>query len=154
MSVTVYGPTGSGLITAYTAPKGRTVTVETLTFTVAAGVAAGTHRVRVQMVDTAGQPIATLDDLNTSAASQTTIYTYGLGLNASACATANGWAVTDALPFTQISDEAYVTVEAITDNGVEISGDAISAVVLQVDDQQAQAFELQPILNMPSAAVA
>lgn len=154
MSTTVYGPIGSGLITAYTAPQGRTVTLETLTFTVVAGAAAGIHRVRVQMIDTAGQPIATLDDLNTSAATQTTIYTYGLGLNASACATADGWAVTDALPFTQISDGAYVTVEAITDNGVEITGDAISAVVLQVDDNQGQAFQLQPIYNMPPAQAA
>lgn len=138
MSSTVYGPDGSGSITAYTAPQGRTVTIETITFTVAADNTAGTHRVRLTYVDDTGKAIATLDDLNVSAATQTTIYTYGLGLNASACTTATGWAVTDALPWTQIKDGNTVVVETINDSGVEITGDAISAVVLQVKDPAAE----------------
>lgn len=139
MSTTVYGPSGSGSVTAYTVPAGRSVTLETLAFTVAADGTAGTHRVRVKFVDDAGNVIATLDDQNDSAASQTTTYTYGLFLNASACTTATGWAVTDALPGTQIKDGGTVTITTINDNGVEISGDAISAVVLQVSDPQADA---------------
>lgn len=151
MSVTVYGPNGVGQVTAYTSPSGRTVTVQTLRFKVVADATAGIHRVRVSYIDTAGNTIATLDDLNTSAATQTTLYTYGLGLNASACATASGWAVTDALPWTELSDEAYVTVEAITDGGVELAGDAISQVVLQVSDPQLETLTLQPVFEMPAA---
>lgn len=151
MSTTVYGPAGSGSLTAYTAPSGRSVTVETLAFTVAADSTAGIHRVRVAFVDDAGNVIGTFDDQNDSGASQTTLYTYGLGLNASACTTATGWAVTDALPWTQIKDGGTVTVTAINDNGVEITGDAISAVVLQVNDPQLEALKLQPVYELAAA---
>lgn len=151
MSLTTYGPSGSGSIIAYTAPSGRQVTVETLAFTVVADGTAGIHRVRVKYVDDAGNVIGTLDDQNDSGPSQTTLYTYGLFLNASACTTATGWAVTDALPGTQIRDGATVTVTAINDNGVEISGDAISAVVLQINDPQAEALKLQPLYELAGA---
>jgi hypothetical protein len=151
MSITVYGPKGSGALTAYTAPNSRDVTLETLTFTVLADGTAGTHRVRVKYLDDAGNTFAVLDDLNVSASGQTTIYTYGLFLNASACTTADGWAVTDALPGTQLRASSSVTITAITDGGVEISGDTISAVVLQVNDPQAEAIVLQRIVEMPAA---
>lgn len=151
MSVTVYGPNGLGSITAYTSPQGRTVTVQTLSFQVVADATAGIHRVRVKYIDTAGNTIVTLDDLNESGANLTTLYSYGLGLNASACTTVTGLAVTDALPWTEIADAAYVTVEAIDNNGTELTGDAISQVVLQVSDAQAEALSLQPVFEMPAA---
>lgn len=151
MSVTVYAAGGSGSITAYTAPNNRDVTLETLTFTVLADGTAGTHRVRVKYLDDAGNTFAVLDDLNVSASGQTTIYTYGLFLNASACTTADGWAVTDALPGTQLRASSSVTITAITDGGVEISGDTISNVVLQVNDPQLEAITLQRIVEMPAA---
>lgn len=151
MSITVNGRTGSGRVVTYNAPQQRDVGLETLTFTVLADGTAGTHRVRVEMIDDAGQPFATLDDLNVSASGQTTIYTYGLFLNASACTTANGWAVTDALPGTQLRASSSVAITAINDNGVEIAGDTISNVVLQVNDPQVEAIALQRIVEMPAA---
>src|SRR5947207_13504825 len=115
MSVGVSGPDGAGFVTAYTAPKGRDVTIETLTRTVVADGTAGSHGVRVQFVPTTGVATTTLDDLNVSAPGQTTTYTYGLGLNASACTTASGWAVTDALPWTNLGGSGTLTITTITD---------------------------------------
>lgn len=154
MSQTVYSTGGQGFATIYTAPSGRNTGIETLTFTVTADATAGIHRVRVRFVDNAGNIVGTFDDQNDSGPSQTTIYTYGLGLNASACTTATGWAVTDALPWTQLGSGYTVTVETINDNGVQVAGDTIEAVVLQVDSPQAQSFALEPIYTMPSEAAA
>ncbi len=151
MSVTVYNKGGSGFLSAYSVPKGRSVTLETLTFTIVADGTAGIHRARVQYIDNAGNVVVTLDDLNDSAPGQTTIYTYGLFLNASACTTASGWAVTDALPGTQLNDNYTVTITAINDAGVEIAGDAISAVVLQVNDPQGEALANRPIYELAGA---
>lgn len=139
MSVGVYGPNGLGTTIAYTVPKGRMVTVQTLAFTVLADGTAGVHRVRVRYIDDAGSRVVALDDLNESAPGLTTHYSYGLGLNASACTTVDGLAVTDALPWTQIKDGAYIRITAIDDNGAQISGDAISAIVLQIEDLGADA---------------
>lgn len=134
MSVVVSGPNGQGQVVAYTAPQGRAVTIETLTFTITADGTAGIHRARVQFVPTSGVTTATLDDLNDSGPAQTTVYTYGLGLNASACTTATGWAVTDALPWTNLDGSGTLVVTAIDDSGAEISGDVITDVYLQVND--------------------
>jgi hypothetical protein len=153
MSVVVSGPNGSGSVTAYTAPQGRDVVIETLTFTIVADGTAGIHRARVQFVPTTGATTATMDDLNTSGPSQTTTYTYGLGLNASACTTATGWAVTDALPWTDLRGSGKIVVTAINDSGVAISGDAISNVFLQVRDDGASDQDNTPMpLLVPQAA--
>jgi len=153
MSVTAYGPNGKGQIVAYTVPGGQTVTVQTLAFTVTADGTAGTHRVRVSYVDDAENRIVALDDLNESSPGFVTTYSYGLGLNASACTTVTGLAVTDALPWTGISDGAYVQITTIDDNGNEINGDSISAVVLQLDDPGAagSGSDVMPYL-VPQAA--
>ena|SRR5690348_15942362 len=153
MSVTVRGPDGSGQLDAYTVPGGRTVTVQTLAFTVTADGTAGVHRVRVRYISSGDVRIATLDDLNESAAGFVTTYTYGLGLNASACTTVTGLAVTDALPWTEISDGASVQITTIDDNGNEIAGDSITAVVLQVNDPGAEGADNTPMpLLVPQAA--
>lgn len=155
MSITVYGPNGSGSVVAYTAPSGRSVQIQTLSFTIVADGTAGIHRARVHFEDNSGRSIGPFDDLNDSASGQTTTYTYGLGLNASACTTASGWAVTDALPWTEIFDGYTVVVTAINDAGVEIAGDSISGVVLQVADEGAAGTDNTPMpLLVPSAVAA
>jgi hypothetical protein len=153
MSVTVRGPDGSGQVEAYEVPGGRTVTVQTLAFTVTADGTAGVHRVRVRYVSNGGVRIASLDDLNESAAGFVTTYTYGLGLNASACTTVTGLAVTDALPWTELDNGATVQITAIDDNGNEIAGDSITAVVLQVSDPGAEGADNAPMpFLVPQAA--
>jgi len=151
VSVTVRGPDGSGQLDAYEVPGGWTVTVQTLAFTVTADGTAGVHRVRVRYISSGDVRVATLDDLNESGPGLTTTYTYGLGLNASACTTVDGLAVTDALPWTELSDGAVVRITTIDDNGNEITGDTITAVVLQIDSPQVQTLQLQKIVEMPAA---
>lgn len=154
MSRVVYGNVGSGSVNVYAAPAFTDVVLENLTFTITAVGAGGIHRARLQLTDNAGTPFGTYDDLNVSAGGQLTIYTYGLGLNASACTAATGWAVTDALPWTDIPAGGSVIVTAITDNGVTIGGDAIGAVVLKVSYTQGEVPPLQPIIEMPPSIAA
>lgn len=153
MSVTVYGPNGAGTTVAYTAPQGRAVTVETLAFTVDTDGTAGVHSVVVRFIDDASKRIVRLDDLNQAGPSQTNTYTYGLGLNASACTLPDGIAATDALPWTQIKDGATVTITAVDGTGTELTGDSIYGVVLQVNDPQVVAIQQQPLTELAGVGV-
>jgi len=55
------------------------------------------------------------------------------------------------LPWTELSDGATVQITTIDDNGNEITGDTITAVVLQIDSPQIQTLQLQKIVEMPAA---
>jgi len=155
MSVIVQGHPGAGLTTVYNAPSNEAVVVETLKFQIDTDGTAGIHRVRIRLVDPVLDSFATLDDLNDGGASQTNFYTYGLGLNASACTMATGWAVTDALPWTEMSEGGSLTIMPMDDSGVVISGDQISNVVLKVSSVPGQGnFTLQQILEMPGSVLA
>jgi hypothetical protein len=151
MSVTVRGNEGSGETTVYNAPQGRSVTVQTLKFQVDTDATAGVHTVRVRLVDPTVGSFATLDDLNAGGPSETHYYTYGLGLNASACTTADGMAVTDALPWAELGANGHITVTPTDGTDTELTGDAISNVVLKIDDVgDSGANEVQPLL-VPTA---
>lgn len=134
MSVTVRGNEGSGETTVYNSPNDRAVTIQTLKFQIDTDGTAGTHTVRVRFVEPTIGAIFPLDDLNIGGPLQTNYYTYGLGLNASACTVANGMAVTDALPWTELAPGSTITVTPTNGGDTVISGDAISNVVLKVDD--------------------
>lgn len=128
------GSGGSGSVTAYTVPRAYTLRLDILTFTVVTDGTAGNHHARVSFTDAKlGSVTARLRDLNDGGASQTLVYTYGVGLEGSACVTATGWEVTDALPMTVLAPLTTITIASVNDAGATISGDAISGVVLYGD---------------------
>lgn len=146
MSRQAAGEGGSGSVVVYTFAAGETAMLETLSLTVATDGTAGTHAIRVILdIPTVGE-VFRGDDLNIGAPNQTNHYTYGLGLNASACTLPDGIGVTDALPWTELPPGSTVTVEAINGTGAEIGGDVISAVLLQLSDAAAPA---PPPSNIP-----
>lgn len=160
MSVTVRGSEGSGFVTVYQVPTFYAVQVETVKFQVVTDATAGVHTVRLRLVDPALGSIATLDDFNQGGPGQTNFYTYGLGLNASACTIPTGIAVTDALPWTELAAGGSITLSAISDTGVSISGDAFSSVVIQVSPstdsaaQEVEAGKVTPAYFMGAQAAA
>jgi hypothetical protein len=151
MSITVRGKAGSGETTVYNSPNERAVTVQSIKFQVDTDGTAGTHTVRVRYVEPTIGAVVTLDDLNLGGPSQTNYYTYGLGLNASACTITDGMAVTDALPWIELAPGSHITVTPTDGTDTVISGDAISNVVLKISDDGATAFvDAQPLL-VPTA---
>jgi hypothetical protein len=151
VSVTVRGNNGSGETTVYSSPKQREVTIQTLKFQVDTDGTAGAHTVRIRFVEPTIGAVVTLDDLNVGGPSQTNYYTYGLGLNASACSITSGMAVTDALPWTGLEAGSTITVTPTDGTDTVISGDAISNVVLKINDDQAEVLNLQKLVEMPAA---
>ena len=146
MSVETAGSGGSGDTKVYTLSAGQTAVLETLTFTVTTDGTAGVHMIRLRLLSPTGNVVARLDDLNEGGPTQTNFYTYGIGLNASACTLPSGIAVTDALPWTELVPGTQIFVTPITAAGVTIAGDAISAVLLHFDrDVPAPA----PAQNLP-----
>lgn len=128
------GAAGSGSLTVYTVPRAYELRLALLTFTVVTDATAGIHKVRVAFTDAAlGAVTARLRDLNEGGPSMTLRYTYGIGLAASACAAADGWEMTDALPDTVLAPQTALTIATVTDAGVVIAGDAITGVVLYGD---------------------
>jgi hypothetical protein len=151
MSITVRGKEGSGETTVYNSPNERAVTVQSLKFQVDTDGTAGTHTVRVRYVEPTIGAVVTLDDLNVGGPSQTNYYTYGLGLNASACTITDGMAVTDALPWIELAPNSQITVTP-TDSTDTVLGDAISNVAIKIsDDAQAETLKMLPIFEMPAA---
>jgi hypothetical protein len=115
----------------YTTPRDHLFRLEMLLFTLTCGAAAGIHKARVRFVDTTiSQNTAILRDLNEGGANEVLNYTYGIGLSGAACVTVTGWDLTVALPDTVLATSTQIWVESVTDAGVTIAGDAISAVAL------------------------
>lgn len=128
------GSGGSGSVVAYTVPRAYLLRLEIMTFTVTTDATAGIHKARVILTDAAlGAVTARLRDLNEGGPSQTLRYTYGIGLEGSACVTATGWEMTDALPDTVLAPQTTITAASVNDAGSTIAGDAISGVVLYGD---------------------
>jgi hypothetical protein len=151
VSTTVRGSEGSGLTTVYSSPQSRPVTVQSLKFQVDTDGTAGVHTVRVRFVEPTIGSVITLDDLNAGGPGETHYYTFGLGLNASACTITDGMAVTDALPWVELEAGSHITVTPTDGGDTEIAGDAISNVSLKIDDGgDAGANEAQPLL-VPTA---
>lgn len=160
MSVTVRGTPGSGFVTIYQVPAIYAVQVETVKFQVNTDGTAGTHAVRLRLVDPALGSLATLDDFNVGGPTQENYYTYGLGLNASACTIPTGVAVTDALPWTDLAASGSITLTAVNDVGVEIPGDSFSEIVIQVSPltdnapQEVEAGKITPAYFMGAQVAA
>jgi hypothetical protein len=128
------GDTGSGSVLVYTVPSGYVLALDLLRFEVTTDGTAGIHKARVRFYDNAlNAATASLRDLNEGGASEVLTYTYGLGLNASACVTVNGWEMTDALPETVLAPNTDIYVAMVNDAGVVIAGDAIGPVTLYGD---------------------
>lgn len=131
MSEAFSGNTGFGSVLVYTVPAGYTLQLEMLRFIVGMDSTAGIHKVRVQFYDNRlGAATATLRDLNQGGANEFITYTYGLGLNASACVTVDGWEVTDALPFTTLAPQTDIYITPVDDNGITQGGDEVNPVTL------------------------
>lgn len=145
MSVTVRGKEGSGATTVYNSPNERSVTVQSLKFQVDTDATAGTHTVRVRFVEPTIGSVVTLDDLNVGGPTQTNYYTYGLGLNASACTITSGMAVTDAFPWIELAPGSQIVVTPTDGTDTVISGDAISNVVLKIGDAAAEGADNSPL---------
>lgn len=125
------GEPGSGSVLAYTVPRAYVLRLEILTFTLTTDATAGIHKARVLFADAAlGASTAYLRDLNEGGPSMNLRYTYGIGLAGSACVASDGWEMTDALPDTVLAPETTITLTAVNDAGVTISGDTFGSVVL------------------------
>lgn len=128
------GQGGSGSVVVYAVPSGFTLALEMLRFVVTTDATAGIHKARVRFYDSSlNQWTATLRDLNEGGPNETLTYTYGMGLNASACVTVNGWEMTDALPFTTLAPNTDIVVNMVNDNGGSLNGDVIDPVTLYGD---------------------
>lgn len=131
MSEAFAGHSGSGSLVVYTVPRGYELVLQLLRFVIACNATAGIHKARVRFYDNAlDATTASLRDLNEGGASETLTYTYGLGLNGSACVSKDGWEMTDALPLTVLAPNTDIYIASVDDAGTVISGDVISPVTL------------------------
>lgn len=134
MARAIRGAAGSGSVTVYTVPRDHELYLMMLRFVLTCDGTAGIHKARVRMTDAQiGQEVGRFRDLNEGGASEVLTYTYGIGLNASACVTVTGWDLTDALPNASLDPQTAIIIESVNDAGSTISGDAISGVVLYGD---------------------
>lgn len=157
MSVEVAGQGGSGSTVVYTMPNGYEAMLEVIRFQVVGSASGNGHSVRLIATSPSGNEIYRLDDLNQGGDSQTNVYTYGLGLNASACTLPSGIAVTDALPWTTLLPQTVIRVVPVDAAGATITGDTISAVLLRFADQVGASgggitFPDLPLSLLPAAA--
>lgn len=133
MSVEVAGEGGAGECLVYTMQDSYTAILETLTFTMQNVTPSGSHAVRVKLVSPTQDVLARIDDLNVGADLGTNFYTFGLGLNASACTLPSGLAVTDALPWTELLPGTQIFVQPIDGGGGINSNDLITDVLMHFD---------------------
>jgi hypothetical protein len=131
MGAAIRGASGAGSVNVYMVPRDHEFRLELLTFVLATGATAGVHKALVTFTDSQiDQVTAELRDLNEGGPSMTLAYTYGIGLNGSACVAVNGWQMTDALPDTLLAPETIITISAVNDAASVIAGDTITAVTL------------------------
>jgi hypothetical protein len=131
MGAAIRGAAGTGSVNVYQVPRDHEFRLELLTFALATDATAGVHKALVTFTDSQiDQVTAELRDLNEGGPSMTLAYTYGIGLNGSACVAVNGWQMTDALPDTLLAPETIITISAVNDAASVISGDTITAVTL------------------------
>lgn len=156
MSTPVSGGGGSGSVVAYTLSQGERAVIETLCFEVATNATAGTHAVQVDLVIPTVGTVASLMDLNIGGPGQVNFYSYGVGLNASACTITTGMAVTDALPEVELPPGSEVQITAVNGAGVEIAGDQILNVLLMLSSNGQGNLNnpIQDIFLMPGQAAA
>lgn len=156
MSRPTSGEGGSGAVVVYELGGAETAMLETLSFTVTTDGTAGTHAVRLVLTLPGQGIVGRFDDLNVGGPTQVNGYTYGLGLNASACTLPDGIDVTDALPWTTLPPGATIELIAINGSGVEIPGDTFSEVFLMLGgeiEQPPQPSNI-PITLLPAQAAA
>jgi hypothetical protein len=131
MGQAIRGAAGSGSVDVYTVPRDHEFRLELLTFALITSATAGVHKALVTFTDSQiDQTTALLRDLNEGGPNQTLTYTFGIGLNGSACVTVTGWNMTDALPDTLLAPETVITVSAVNDAGVTLVGDVITNATL------------------------
>jgi hypothetical protein len=131
MGQAIRGAAGTTSVDVYTVPRDHELRLELLTFALITSATAGVHKALVTFTD---QQIdfetALLRDLNEGGPMQTLTYTFGIGLNGSACVAVSGWQMTDALPDTILAPETVITVSAVNDSGASMVGDQIAGVTL------------------------
>jgi hypothetical protein len=131
MGQAIRGAAGSGSVDVYTVPRDHELRLEILTFAIVTDATAGVHKALVTFTDSSiDQTTGFLRDLNEGGPLQTLTYTYGIGLNGSACVAVTGWQMTDALPDTILAPETVITVTAVNDAGSTHGSDVITAVTL------------------------
>jgi hypothetical protein len=131
MGAAIRGAAGAGTVNVYTVPRDHEFRLELLTFALVTDATAGVHKALVTFTDSQiDQVTAELRDLNEGGPSMTLAYTYGIGLNGSACVAVTGWQMTDALPDTLLAPETVITISAVNDSASVIAGDVISGVTL------------------------
>jgi hypothetical protein len=131
MGQAIRGAAGSGDVDVYTVPRDHEFRLELLTFALVTGATAGVHKALVTFTDSQiDQTTALLRDLNEGGPSMTLTYTFGIGLNGSACVAVTGWNMTDALPDTLLAPETVISITAVNDAGATIAGDVITNATL------------------------
>jgi hypothetical protein len=152
------GASGSGDVDVYTVPRDHELRLELLTFALITDATAGVHKALVTFTDsTIDQMTALLRDLNEGGPLQTLTYTFGIGLNGSACVAVTGWNMTDALPDTLLAPETVITISAVNDAGVTIGADVITNVTLfgeLTDSVRAPVHEIELIPGLLPGSVA
>jgi hypothetical protein len=158
MGAAIRGASGTGSVNVYTVPRDHEFRLELLTFALVTDATAGVHKALVIFTDsTIDQTTALLRDLNEGGPSMTLTYTFGIGLNGSACVAVTGWNMTDALPDTLLAPETVITVAAVNDAGATIAGDSITNVTLfgeLTDSVSAPAHEVDLIPGLLPGSVA
>jgi hypothetical protein len=131
MGQAIRGASGSGDVDVYTVPRDHEFRLELLTFALITDATVGVHKALVTFTDSQiDQTTALLRELNEGGPLQTLTYTFGIGLNGSACVAVTGWNMTDALPDTILAPETVVTISAVNDAGVTIVADVITNATL------------------------
>jgi hypothetical protein len=152
MSQAFTGNTGSGSVDTFTTPLGGTFVLEGICFVVTTDGSAGIHKARVTLTDPASHvPVFVLRDLNEGGPSETLTYTYGIGLNSSACVTVTGWEMTNPLPQTELYPGTVVNIAMVDDNGGARASDAISRVTLYGNPITATTIATVPLPSLSPA---
>jgi hypothetical protein len=150
MGQAIRGAAGFGNVAVYTTPRDHEMRLELLNFTLYTDATAGIHKALVIFTDSSiDQDTALLRDLNEAGPNMGITYTFGIGLNGSACVADDGWQVTDALPDTILAPETVITVFAINDIGAQIVGDEFADVTLFGELIESVAAPVQQIDLLP-----
>lgn len=130
MGFAASGLSGSGSTLVYTTDPTSEYALECITFTIDTDATAGVHRCSLIFEDAAPVTLAVVPDWNEGGPSELHRYTFGRGLAAFACTIADKWAVQNDLPLMALTPKSTITILPVDTAGNELTGDAVSRVVL------------------------
>lgn len=134
MARAINGTSGTGSLTVYTLSPHERFRLESLSFDVVASAAGALHYAEVLLRSQDGSTIARVPDRLDVTDGSTVTYTFGVGLTPSCGLINSGLASQNDLPVATLEDGCSVVVRVVDPTGAVIAADAISAVLLWVQD--------------------